>query len=104
MAWLYLIVAGLFEVLGVILLNELTRTNKKIYVILLALAFICSFSILKLAMHDIPMGTAYAIWTGIGSAGGAIVGMLFYNESTQARRLFFIGLIIVSVVGLKWLG
>lgn len=76
-----LLIAGGLEVLGVVLLNELSRTQNKIYVILLGLAFILSFSTLKLAMHDIPMGTAYAIWTGIGTAGGTIIGMLFYKES-----------------------
>ena len=61
MSWIFLLIAGGLEVLGVVLLNELSRTQNKIYVILLGLAFILSFSTLKLAMHDIPMGTAYAI-------------------------------------------
>ena len=68
MSWLFLLIAGGFEVLGVVLLNELSRTKNKIYVILLGLAFILSFSTLKFAMYDIPIGTAYAIWTGIGTA------------------------------------
>ena len=58
MSWIFLLIAGGLEVLGVVLLNELSRTQNKIYVILLGLAFILSFSTLKLAMHDIPMGTA----------------------------------------------
>lgn len=81
MAWLYLLVAGCFEILGVVFLNELNRTHKKIYILLGALTFIFSFSTLKLSMQTISMGTAYAIWTGIGTAGGTIVGMIFYNES-----------------------
>ena len=60
-----------------------------------------SFSVLKLAMTTIPMGTAYAIWTGIGTAGGAIIGMLFYKESTHFSRIIFIFLILFSVIGLK---
>ncbi|MCY1569150.1 DMT family transporter [Staphylococcus pettenkoferi] len=101
MAWVYLMIAGVFEIIGVIILNEINRTKKQSLIILLGLAFICSFLILKLAMSDIPMGTAYAIWTGIGTCGGAIIGMLFYNESTSAKRISFIALIIVAVIGLK---
>ncbi|MBX8993957.1 MULTISPECIES: multidrug efflux SMR transporter [Staphylococcus] len=101
MAWIYLMIAGVFEIIGVVILNEINRTKKQSLIILLGLAFICSFLILKLAMYDIPMGTAYAIWTGIGTCGGAIIGMLFYNESRSAKRISFIALIIVAVIGLK---
>ncbi|MCE5090072.1 DMT family transporter [Staphylococcus devriesei] len=101
MAWLFLIIAGLFEVLGVILLNELCRTKKRFYIVLMAITFVLSFSTLKVAMITIPMGTAYAIWTGIGTAGGAIIGMIFYRESAHFSRLFFIFLILVSVIGLR---
>ncbi|MEK4561177.1 multidrug efflux SMR transporter [Staphylococcus sp. FSL K6-3157] len=101
MAWFILLIAGLLEVIGVVILNEITRTKRKSLVALLAIAFICSFSTLKVAMNDIPMGTAYAIWSGIGTGGGTLVGMLIYNESKNAKRIFFIGLIIFSIVGLK---
>lgn len=101
MAWLFLMVAGSFEILGVVLLNELSRTKNKIYVIFLGLAFILSFSTLKFAMVSIPMGTAYAIWTGIGTAGGTLIGMIFYRESTRLSRILCILLIIISVVGLR---
>ncbi|MGJ5912345.1 DMT family transporter [Staphylococcus equorum] len=101
MAWFILLIAGLLEVIGVVILNEITRTKRKSLVVLLAIAFICSFSTLKVAMNDIPMGTAYAIWSGIGTGGGTLVGMLIYNESKNAKRIFFIGLIIFPIVGLK---
>ncbi|MFW3591821.1 DMT family transporter [Staphylococcus caprae] len=101
MSWIFLLIAGGLEVLGVVLLNELSRTQNKIYVILLGLAFILSFSTLKLAMHDIPMGTAYAIWTGIGTAGGTIIGMLFYKESKHIGRIICILMILIAVVGLR---
>ncbi|PTK93813.1 DMT family transporter [Staphylococcus gallinarum] len=101
MSWFILFFAGLLEVVGVIILNEITRTKKKSLVVLLAIAFICSFSTLKLAMNTIPMGTAYAIWSGIGTGGGTLVGMLLYNEAKNAKRVFFIGLIVLSIVGLK---
>jgi len=101
MAWIILLIAGLLEVVGVVILNEISRTKKKWLVILLAVAFICSFSTLKLAMNDIPMGTAYATWSGIGTGGGTLVGMFLYTESKNAKRIFFIALIILSIVGLK---
>ena len=101
MAWLFLMIAGSFEILGVVLLNELSRTKNKIYVIFLGLAFILSFSTLKFAMVSIPMGTAYAICTGIGTAGGTLIGMIFYGESTRISRILCILLIIISVVGLR---
>ncbi|MCG7338237.1 multidrug efflux SMR transporter [Staphylococcus sp. ACRSN] len=101
MSWIILLIAGLLEVVGVIILNEITRTKKKSLIIVLGIAFICSFSTLKLAMNSIPMGTAYAIWSGIGTGGGTLVGMLVYNEAKNTKRIFFICLIILSIVGLK---
>ncbi|MBU0438200.1 QacE family quaternary ammonium compound efflux SMR transporter [Staphylococcus succinus] len=101
MTWVILLIAGLLEVLGVVILNEISRTKKKWLVALLAVAFICSFSTLKVAMNDIPMGTAYAIWSGIGTGGGTLVGMIVYKESKNAKRMFFITLIILSIVGLR---
>ncbi|WP_437272497.1 DMT family transporter [Staphylococcus succinus] len=101
MTWVILLIAGLLEVLGVVILNEISRTKKKWLVALLAVAFICSFSTLKVAMNDIPMGTSYAIWSGIGTGGGTLVGMIVYKESKNAKRMFFITLIILSIVGLR---
>lgn len=101
MTWVIILIAGLLEVLGVVILNEISRTKKKWLVALLAVAFICSFSTLKVAMNDIPMGTAYAIWSGIGTGGGTLVGMIVYKESKNAKRMFFITLIILSIVGLR---
>ena len=104
MSWFYLIIAGCFEILGVVLLNQLARTSRWYYIILLALTFVLSFTTLKLAMVSIPMGTAYAIWTGIGTAGGTCIGMLFYQESTHPLRIGFIAVIIAAVIGLRLLG
>ncbi|QRA17337.1 DMT family transporter [Staphylococcus shinii] len=101
MAWFILFIAGLLEVVGVVILNEIARTKNKWLVVLLAVAFVFSFSTLKVAMNDIPMGTAYVIWSGIGTGGGTLVGMLIYNESKSIKRIFFIALIILSIVGLK---
>lgn len=101
MSWIFLIIAGCFEILGVVFLNELNRQGKKRYIIFMGIAFIFSFGTLRFALYSIPMGTAYAIWTGIGTAGGTLVGMIFYNESKHFIRVICILLIIISVVGLK---
>ncbi len=66
-------------------------------------SFSGSFLFLYLGMRQLPMGVSYAVWTGIGTAGGAILGMLL-GESKDPRRIFFIFLIIVSVIGLKLIG
>ena len=68
------------------MVKPICTLKTKFYIVLMAITFILVL-VLKLAMTTIPMGTAYAIWTGIGTAGGAIVGMLFYKESTHFSRI-----------------
>lgn len=101
MYWLILVLAGIFEMLGVVVINMYSNTHQKRYVLLLVLTFACSLYFLSVALIAIPMSTAYAIWTGIGAVGGAIVGILFYGESKNVLRLFFMGLILTSTIGLK---
>lgn len=101
MSWVLLIVAGMFEMLGVGSINRFNQNKDKNALLLLFLTFGSSFLFLYLAMRELPMGISYAIWTGIGAAGGAILGMVFYGESKDWRRIAFIGIILVSVMGLK---
>ncbi|WP_066072772.1 DMT family transporter [Neobacillus soli] len=101
MAWVYLILAGTLEVVGVTGMNKVAKNNNLQAYMVLLLGFIFSFSFLGLAMKTIPAGTAYAVWTGIGTVGGTLVGMLFYGEAKEWRRILFIGLILVAVIGLK---
>lgn len=101
MAWMALIGAGLFEMLGVAMMNEMYRRKSWIPVALLVVFFTMSFWLLSVAMETIAMGTAYAIWTGIGASGGAILGMVIYGESKDWKRIFCIALIIGAVIGLK---
>ncbi|WP_419743712.1 DMT family transporter [Macrococcoides bohemicum] len=101
MYWLILVLAGFFEMLGVVVINMYSNTHQKRYVLLLIFTFACSLYFLSVALIAIPMSTAYAIWTGIGAVGGAIVGILFYGESKNVLRLFFMGLILASTIGLK---
>ena len=101
MSWFFLLLAGLIEILGVVMINKFVLTGKKIYILFIALQFTISFAFLSLAMKTISMGTAYAIWTGIGSVGGVIVGILFFKESKNLQKLLFISLIIFASIALK---
>jgi len=104
MEWIILILAGLGEVVGVMGLNLWNARRNAASLALLAAGFAASFLLLSLAMRDISMGTAYAIWTGIGTVGATLVGMLVYGESRQWRRIFFLALVVCSAVGLKFVG
>nr|WP_280922240.1 multidrug efflux SMR transporter [Ammoniphilus resinae] len=96
-----MIVAGVFEMVGVIGITKVNQSpSVKSYLIMFG-GFVLSFSFLSLAMKGISMGTAYAVWSGIGTVGSTLVGMYRYGEPKDARRLFFIAMIIGSVVGLK---
>lgn len=101
MAWITLIIAGLCEAFGVVTINKLNNSRNWQSLLLLILGFGASFLFLANAMKTLPMGTAYAIWTGIGSAGGAILGIIIYGESKDWRRLACIALILSATIGLK---
>ncbi len=101
MAWLYLILAGLLEVAwayGLKLSQGMTRPWVAL-VTLVALA--ASMALLALAVRQLPLGTAYAVWTGIGCVGTAILGMLWLGEPATMIRLACIGLIVMGIVGLQ---
>lgn len=101
MAWLYLIVAGIFEMIGVVMINRLHDKKDAASFFMMLGSFTGSFIFLALAMLDLPMGTAYAIWTGIGASGGAILGMVFYGEPKNWQRLLFISMVLGAAIGLK---
>ncbi len=101
MAWIYLLIAGLFEVGFTTLIklsNNFERLLPTIGFIILA---IFSFSSLSFSLKTIPLGTAYAVWTGIGAFGTAIIGILYFGEATDFWRLFFLFCLIFSIIGLK---
>ena len=101
MPWVYLIAAGLFEV-GFASTLKLTEGFTKLWpTLIFTVCIVLSFLLLNKAVKDLPIGTAYAIWTGIGAAGTAIVGILVYKEPVTALRLFFIATRIGSIIGLK---
>ncbi|URN96296.1 MAG: multidrug efflux SMR transporter [Candidatus Pristimantibacillus lignocellulolyticus] len=101
MAWVSLILAGLCEMFGVAMMNKLNKDKNWQSFVLLFVGFGSSFLFLAYAMKYLPMGTAYAIWTGIGASGGAILGMMLYGESKDYRRIIFIAMILGAAVGLK---
>lgn len=101
MAWISLVVAGLFEMFGVLMINKLHKDRNWQSMLLLMIGFGLSFLFLAIAMETLPMGTAYAIWTGIGAAGGAIMGMIFYGESKDWKRIVFIAMVLGAAIGLK---
>jgi paired small multidrug resistance pump len=101
MAWVSLILAGMFEIVGVLGMNRIKRDNNVKAYLLFTTGIILSFICLSLAMKGLPMGTAYAIWTGIGTVGGALVGMFFFGESKEWRRILFIAMVLAAAVGLK---
>ncbi|MFB9324928.1 DMT family transporter [Paenibacillus aurantiacus] len=101
MNWIFLILAGICEMAGVLLINKFNQTRSRQSLLQLIAGFGLSFGFLSLAMRTLPMGTAYAVWTGIGASGGAILGMIFYNEPRSFLRILCIGLVLGSAVGLK---
>lgn len=101
MAWISLMLAGFFEMFGVAMINKVHRDRNWQSFVLLVIGFGGSFFFLANAMKTLPMGTAYAIWTGIGASGGALLGMLFYGESREWKRILFIAMVLGAAVGLK---
>jgi quaternary ammonium compound-resistance protein SugE len=101
MAWVYLTIAGLFEIGWAIGLKYSDGFSKAWPSLLTLLAMGFSVWMLALAMRTIPVGTAYAVWTGIGAIGVAILGMVLFGESREMLRLICLFLIIAGIIGLK---
>ena len=101
MSWFYLFVAGLAEIAWAIGLKQSMGWTRLWPSIITAVLMIISFAFLSLALKTLPLGTAYAVWTGIGAAGTAVVGILFFGEPRHAAQLLCLGLIVTGVVGLK---
>ncbi|MXQ52500.1 DMT family transporter [Shimazuella alba] len=101
MAWIYLIIAGLFEMGWAIGLKYTQSFTKLVPSIFTIICMIISLYLLSLSLKTLPIGTAYTIWTGIGAIGTVLFGMLFLGESREWIRIVFILFIVVGVVGLK---
>ncbi|WP_028783631.1 DMT family transporter [Thalassobacillus devorans] len=101
MSWFYLLIAGFFEMSGVAMINKVNRDRNLTSLLLMLLLMAASFLFLKIAMAELSMGIAYAVWTGIGTVGSTILGMFFYQEPKDKKRVFFIGMIIIATIGLR---
>jgi quaternary ammonium compound-resistance protein SugE len=101
MHWIILFIAGLFEVAWAIGLKYTDGFSKLWPSVFTIVCMLVSMGLLAYAVKYLPVGTAYAIWTGIGAVGTAILGIILFNESKELVRIFFIFLIVVGIVGLK---
>lgn len=104
MAWLFLLISGIGEIGGVTFIKLSQGFKRWKPTVGAVVSGFISFYFLSLALRDIPMGTAYSIWTGIGSAGSVLLGMYLFKESKDVRKLLFISMIIAGVVGLRIVG
>ncbi|HBP1852466.1 TPA: quaternary ammonium compound efflux SMR transporter SugE [Pseudomonas aeruginosa] len=101
MSWFILFFAGLFEVGWAVGLKYTEGFSKPLPTVLTALAMLVSLGLLGLAMKHLPLGTAYAVWTGVGAVGTVIAGIVLFGESMALLRLASVALIVCGLVGLK---
>ena len=101
MAWVVLIVAGLLEIGWAIGLKYTAGFTRLVPSLLTAASMIASLGLLGLAMKTLPVGTAYAVWTGVGTIGTAILGIMLFGEPASAARLGCLSLIVAGILGLK---
>jgi len=102
-AWILLLIAGVLEVVWSCSMKASDGYTRHLYTGITFIAAWLSFWLLGLAMQSLPLGTAYAVWTGIGGVGAAIVGMVLFNEPASAGRILCIAAIVAGIIGLKML-
>ncbi|HVH01500.1 MAG TPA: quaternary ammonium compound efflux SMR transporter SugE [Amaricoccus sp.] len=101
MAWILLVVAGVFEVGWAIGLKYTDGFSRPLPTLLTVASMVVSLGLLGLALRDLPVGTAYAVWTGVGAVGTAAFGVLLFGDPATVGRLACIGLIVAGIAGLK---
>jgi quaternary ammonium compound-resistance protein SugE len=101
MNWMYLLVAGIFEIGWTIGLKQMDNHKNLVWTVIFYISIITSFYFLQQALKYIPIGTAYAVYTSIGAIGTVLIGMIFFKEPATIIRIGFILLIIAGVIGLK---
>lgn len=101
MAWIYLCIAGILEVAWAYFMKESVGFTKLYPTVLTFILMAISFGLLSIAMKSLPLGTAYAVWTGIGALGAFIVGIVVLGEQTSFMRVASAGLILLGLIGLK---
>lgn len=100
-AWLLLVVAGLFETVWAVGMKYTDGFTRLVPSVIVAVAMVVSVVLLAIAMRTLPVGTAYAVWVGIGAAGAVLLGIALFGEPATAARLACVGLILAGVAGLK---
>ncbi len=101
MEWIMLLIAGIFEISWAIGLKYSHGFTQPVVSVITVICMIASFYFLAIALKNLPLGTAYAVWTGIGTLGTVILGIILFKEPATAIRLFCIALIISGITGLK---
>ncbi len=101
MAWIILFIAGLFEIGWAVGLKFTEGFTRPIPIVLTGISLVASMGLLGWAVKSLPLGTAYAVWTGVGAVGTAIVGILLFKEPATAGRLVCLALIVSGILGLK---
>ncbi|MCJ8509619.1 quaternary ammonium compound efflux SMR transporter SugE [Rhizobium lemnae] len=101
MPWTYLFLAGVLEVGWAIGLKYTDGFTRPLPTILTVLSMVASVGLLGLALRDLPLGTAYAVWTGIGTVGAVTLGMVLFGDPATVARIACIGLILIGIAGLK---
>lgn len=104
MPWVLLVIAGLLEVCWAIGLKYTEGFTRPLPSILTASAIVASMGLLSIAARSLPIGTAYAVWVGIGALGAAILGIVLFRETVTPMRVVFLGMLLVSIIGLKLTG
>lgn len=102
MNWFYILIASLFEIswaIGLKYSEGFTQLRASIFTVI---TMILSYVFLSMGIKTLPLGTAYAVWTGIGAVGTAVYGMIYFNEPRDLIRVFFIFLIVVGIIGLRF--
>lgn len=102
MAWFILFVAGIFEIAWAVGLKYSEGLSKLWPSVITIVCLVISMAMLAFAVRSLPVGTAYAVWTGIGAVGTVILGMVLFNEPKDLVRIFFIGMILAGIIGLKF--
>lgn len=101
MAWIYLLLAGLFEVCWAVGLKFTEGFSRPLPTAFTIVSMVASLGLLGLALKNLPLGTAYAVWTGVGTVGTVMLGIMLFGEAADALRLACIGLIVAGIIGLK---
>lgn len=101
MAWLWLVLAGLLEVVWALAMKQSQGFTRLVPTLVMLIAMGIGFGLLTLALRQIPLGTGYAVWVGIGAVGTALAGVWYLGESISAARIVFLALIVIGIVGLR---